>query len=107
MNSTLFSGALSQEKTGDFWVNGKLFGGQTCHTAESGEGLRPAGRDRMRSLAGQRAQPGPQRGEHDQERRQAEDDRVRDMKTSGRSETCTYLRSPGNEAAVSLLVGDY
>ena len=23
--------ALSQEKTGDFWVNGKLFGRQTCH----------------------------------------------------------------------------
>jgi anaerobic selenocysteine-containing dehydrogenase len=26
--------ALSQEKTGDFWVNGYLFGSQTCHTAE-------------------------------------------------------------------------
>lgn len=26
--------ALSQEKTGDFWVNGHLFGSQTCHTAE-------------------------------------------------------------------------
>jgi anaerobic selenocysteine-containing dehydrogenase len=26
--------ALSQEKTGDFWVNGRLFGKQTCHTAE-------------------------------------------------------------------------
>lgn len=26
--------ALSQEKTGDFWVNGHLFGAQTCHTAE-------------------------------------------------------------------------
>src|SRR5690242_16425359 len=25
--------ALSQEKTGDFWVNGHLFGSQTCHTA--------------------------------------------------------------------------
>jgi anaerobic selenocysteine-containing dehydrogenase len=25
---------LSQEKTGDFWVNGHLFGSQTCHTAE-------------------------------------------------------------------------
>jgi len=23
--------ALAQEKTGDFWVNGKLFGKQTCH----------------------------------------------------------------------------
>src|SRR5207244_8547207 len=26
--------ALSQEKTGDFWVNGKMFGSQTCHTSE-------------------------------------------------------------------------
>jgi anaerobic selenocysteine-containing dehydrogenase len=26
--------ALSQEKTGDFWVNGKLYGDQLCHTAE-------------------------------------------------------------------------
>jgi anaerobic selenocysteine-containing dehydrogenase len=26
--------ALAQEKTGDFWVNGHLFGAQTCHTAE-------------------------------------------------------------------------
>ncbi|MGE0284881.1 MAG: molybdopterin-dependent oxidoreductase [Bradyrhizobium sp.] len=26
--------ALSQEKTGDFWVNGHMFGSQTCHTAE-------------------------------------------------------------------------
>jgi anaerobic selenocysteine-containing dehydrogenase len=34
MNSPRFFGALSQEKTGDFWVNGKMFGGQTNHTAE-------------------------------------------------------------------------
>jgi anaerobic selenocysteine-containing dehydrogenase len=26
--------ALSQEKTGDFWLNGHLFGSQTCHTSE-------------------------------------------------------------------------
>jgi len=26
--------ALSQEKTGDFWVNGHMFGSQTCHTSE-------------------------------------------------------------------------
>jgi anaerobic selenocysteine-containing dehydrogenase len=26
--------ALSQEKTGDFWVNGHMLGSQTCHTAE-------------------------------------------------------------------------
>ncbi|KMS86562.1 molybdopterin-dependent oxidoreductase [Streptomyces flaveolus] len=37
MNSTRFFGALSQEKTGDFWVNGKLFGGQVCHTSEGVE----------------------------------------------------------------------
>jgi anaerobic selenocysteine-containing dehydrogenase len=30
---TVFN-ALSQEKTGDFWVNGHMFGSQTCHTAE-------------------------------------------------------------------------
>jgi len=28
------SNALAQEKTGDFWVNGHLFGSQICHTAE-------------------------------------------------------------------------
>lgn len=37
MNSSRFFGALSQEKTGDFWVNGKMFGGQTTHTAEGVE----------------------------------------------------------------------
>jgi len=26
--------ALAQEKTGDFWINGKLFGRQTCHITE-------------------------------------------------------------------------
>ncbi|HEX2886641.1 molybdopterin-dependent oxidoreductase [Vineibacter terrae] len=26
--------ALAQEKTGDFWVNGHMFGSQICHTAE-------------------------------------------------------------------------
>ncbi|RLT96948.1 molybdopterin-dependent oxidoreductase [Ketobacter sp.] len=26
--------SLGQEKTGDFWVNGRLFGSQECHTAE-------------------------------------------------------------------------
>jgi anaerobic selenocysteine-containing dehydrogenase len=29
--------ALAQEKTGDFWVNGRLFGRQTCHVAEGVE----------------------------------------------------------------------
>ena len=28
---------LAQEKTGDFWVNGRLFGKQTCHVAEAVE----------------------------------------------------------------------
>lgn len=37
MNATRSFGALSQEKTGDFWVNGKLFGRQTCHTSEGTE----------------------------------------------------------------------
>jgi anaerobic selenocysteine-containing dehydrogenase len=37
MNSPRNFGALSQEKTGDFWVNGKMFGGQTNHTAEGVE----------------------------------------------------------------------
>ncbi len=30
---TMFS-ALSQEKTGDFWLNGHIYGSQMCHTAE-------------------------------------------------------------------------
>jgi anaerobic selenocysteine-containing dehydrogenase len=30
--------ALSQEKTGDFWVNGRMFGAQHIHTAEDVEG---------------------------------------------------------------------
>jgi anaerobic selenocysteine-containing dehydrogenase len=34
MGSTRYFNALSQEKTGDFWVNGKMFGSQICHTAE-------------------------------------------------------------------------
>jgi anaerobic selenocysteine-containing dehydrogenase len=34
MGSTRYFSALSQEKTGDFWVNGKMFGSQVCHTAE-------------------------------------------------------------------------
>ncbi len=29
--------ALGQEKTGDFWVNGRLFGSQQCHTTEDVE----------------------------------------------------------------------
>ena len=29
--------ALAQEKTGDFWVNGRLFGRQTCHVTEAVE----------------------------------------------------------------------
>lgn len=37
MRSTRFFNALSQEKGGDFWVNGKLFGAQNCHTAEGVE----------------------------------------------------------------------
>jgi anaerobic selenocysteine-containing dehydrogenase len=34
MKSTRFFNPLSQEKTGDFWVNAQMFGGDTCHTAE-------------------------------------------------------------------------
>jgi anaerobic selenocysteine-containing dehydrogenase len=37
MGSKNYFSALSQEKTGDFWVNGRLFGRQTCHTAEDVE----------------------------------------------------------------------
>jgi anaerobic selenocysteine-containing dehydrogenase len=37
MNASRSFGALSQEKTGDFWVNGKMYGGQTCHTAEDAD----------------------------------------------------------------------
>ncbi len=34
LGATKVFNALSQEKTGDFWVNGRLFGDQLCHTAE-------------------------------------------------------------------------
>ena len=37
MGSSNFYGALAQEKTGDFWVNGHMFGAQSCHTAEDVE----------------------------------------------------------------------
>ena len=37
MHSRRYFNALSQEKTGDFWVNGRLFGAQNCHTAEDVE----------------------------------------------------------------------
>jgi len=37
MRSRFAYNSLGQEKTGDFWVNGRLFGHQTCHTAEDVE----------------------------------------------------------------------
>ena len=37
MESQYHYNALAQEKTGDFWVNGKLFGRQTCHITEDVE----------------------------------------------------------------------
>jgi len=37
MGSANYYSALSQEKTGDFWVNGFLFGAQTAHTTEDVE----------------------------------------------------------------------
>ena len=37
LGATKHFNALSQEKTGDFWVNGRLFGNQVCHTAEDVE----------------------------------------------------------------------
>jgi anaerobic selenocysteine-containing dehydrogenase len=37
MRSRYAYNALAQEKTGDFWVNGRLFGSQQCHTTEDVE----------------------------------------------------------------------
>ncbi|MBS2023405.1 MAG: molybdopterin-dependent oxidoreductase, partial [Deltaproteobacteria bacterium] len=37
MRSRYHYSSLGQEKTGDFWVNGRLFGKQTCHVAEAVE----------------------------------------------------------------------
>ncbi len=37
MGSRFIYTALAQEKTGDFWVNGRLFGSQNCHTTEDVE----------------------------------------------------------------------
>ncbi|MDS7927952.1 molybdopterin-dependent oxidoreductase [Acinetobacter sp. V91_7] len=37
MKSRYAYNALGQEKTGDFWLNGRLFGRQTCHTTEDVE----------------------------------------------------------------------
>lgn len=37
MKSFYSYNALAQEKTGDFWVNGRLFGNQQCHTTEDVE----------------------------------------------------------------------
>jgi hypothetical protein len=37
MGSTNYYNALPREKTGDFWVNGRLFGAQTCDTGEEVE----------------------------------------------------------------------
>jgi anaerobic selenocysteine-containing dehydrogenase len=37
MDSRFVYTALAQEKTGDFWVNGRLFGSQQCHTTEDVE----------------------------------------------------------------------
>src|SRR5688572_25937835 len=37
MQSRFVYSALAQEKTGDFWVNGRLFGDQRCHITEDVE----------------------------------------------------------------------
>ncbi len=37
MKSRYSYNSLGQEKTGDFWVNGRLFGSQSCHTTEDVE----------------------------------------------------------------------
>lgn len=37
MDSRFIYTALAQEKTGDIWVNGRLFGNQLCHTTEDVE----------------------------------------------------------------------
>lgn len=37
MDTPYIYSALAQEKTGDFWVNGELFGRQTCHVAHGVE----------------------------------------------------------------------
>jgi anaerobic selenocysteine-containing dehydrogenase len=37
MRSRFIYNSLAQEKTGDFWVNGRMFGRQTCHTTEDVE----------------------------------------------------------------------
>lgn len=37
MGSRFAYNSLGQEKTGDFWLNGRLFGSQTCHTTEDVE----------------------------------------------------------------------
>lgn len=37
MKSRFVYSALAQEKTGDFWVNGRLFGDQRCHVTEDVE----------------------------------------------------------------------
>jgi anaerobic selenocysteine-containing dehydrogenase len=37
MRSRYAYNSLGQEKTGDFWVNGRLFGRQTCHSTEDVE----------------------------------------------------------------------
>ncbi len=37
MGSRFIYTALAQEKTGDIWVNGRLFGSQLCHTTEDVE----------------------------------------------------------------------
>jgi hypothetical protein len=41
MGSFFYYNALGQEKTGDFWVNGKLFGKQSCHITENIEHAEP------------------------------------------------------------------
>ncbi len=37
MQSPFLYSSLAQEKTGDFWLNGRMFGKQTCHTTEDVE----------------------------------------------------------------------
>ena len=46
MGGTRYFNALSQEKTGDFWVNGRMFGVADLPHVRGRRGVRPAGRAR-------------------------------------------------------------
>ena len=67
VGSTFSSNALAQEKTGEFWVDGELFGKPSCHTTGDYEEAEVSGLLGEEPLAVARLPPGPGDAEGDRQ----------------------------------------